>query len=367
MANTGVFVEKFLSIKTFYNRYQLLSLAFAGTIYGKEVLSYCEDDCRSESDSSKWSTQFLERVVQELEVRAVEDSTLATYMVAWHGFCDFYIHLDDKEITWEHRLELYVAYLIIKKAQEATIKSYISGIKYVANLIGIHIDDSKCRFHSLVKAARIKNGKIRIRLPIKLKLLNRMIDELPNIPKLQNQPYLVKLYRAIFASAYYGLLRIGEITGSKHSISSRDVHLAMDRPKVQFRIWTAKNKKRGAWPDDIKIEGLRDCKACFKDSQVRSSYRYCPVHLIMQYHSVRPQTPGNVQFFCFQDGRPIPQVQLRNIIKLVLKSMGITTDAHNGQSFRSGRACDLKKLNYSIRDIKFFGRWKGNSIYKYFK
>lgn len=306
-------------------------------------------------------------MVQELEVRAVEDSTLATYMVAWHSFNEFYINLDDKDITREHRLELYIAYLIIKKIQEPTVRSYISGIKYVANLIGIHIDDSKCRFHSLVKAARIKNGKVRIRLPIKLKLLNWMIDEVPKLKKLKGQPYLIKLYRAIFASAYYGLLRIGEITGSKHSIKSRDVHLAQDRPKVQFRIWTAKNKKRGEWPDDIKIEGLHDCRACYPNSKGRSSYKFCPVHLIKQYHVLRPRTSGENQFFCFSDGCPIPQVHLRNIIKDVLDSIGVGCDSHNGQSFRSGRACDLRKLNYSIRDIKFFGRCKGNSIYKYFK
>lgn len=288
-------------------------------------------------------------------------------MVAWRGFNAFYIDLMDKDITWEHRLELYVAFLLVKKAQEPTIRSYISGIKYIANLIGINIDSTKCRFHSLVKAARIKNGKVKIRLPIKLRLLNRMIEEVPALKKLQNQPYLVKLYKAIFASAYYGLLRIGEITGSKHSIKSRDVHVALDRPKVQFRIWSAKNKKRGSWPDDIKIEGLTDCKACHSDSKKSSSFRVCPVHLIKQYHAVRPRTSGSAQFFCYQDGSPISQVCLRNIIKAVLASIGIVPGIHNGQSFRSGRACDLRKLNYSIRDIKFFGRWRGNSVFKYFK
>lgn len=313
------------------------------------------------------STEFLERVVQELEVRAVEDSTLATYMAAWHGFNDFYIELDNRDITWEHRLELYVAYLVIQKAQEATIRTYISGIKYVARLIGINIDDSKCRFHALVKAARIKNGKIKMRLPIKLKLLNRMLDEIPRLRKLRNQPYLVKLYRAIFVSAYYGLLRMSELTGSKHAIKSRDMHLAQDRPKIQMRVWTAKNKKRGSWPDDLKIEGLTDCKACFPNFSGRSSFRYCPIHIIRQFQAVRPHTHGHEQFFCLADGSPIRQVTVRNTISDVLDSIGIGRGSHNGQSFRSGRACDLRKLNYSLRDIKFFGRWHSNSVFKYFK
>lgn len=231
-------------------------------------MAYCEDDCRSESDSSKWSTSFLERVVQELEVKAVEDSTLASYMVAWHGFIDFYNQLDNKDIAWEHRLELYVAFLVIKKAQEATIKSYISGIKYVAKLIGINIDDSKCRFHALVKAARIKNRRIKIRLPIKLWLLNRMIEEVPRVKKLSSQPYLIKLFQAIFVSAYYGLLRISKITGSKHSIKSGDVHIAKDRHSEYGQQKTKREdlglmtlKLKGSWIVEHATRATRQRKA----------------------------------------------------------------------------------------------------------
>lgn len=212
-----------------------------------------------------------------------------------------------------------------------------------------------------------------MRLPIKLRLLNKMIDELSNLSSLAGQPYLLALYKAIFVSAYYGLLRVSEITGSAHSIKSRDVHLVHDKAKVQFRIWTAKNKKRGSWPDDIKLEGLRDCKKCYpnfkqtiRNSRCKDTAKYCPIHILLDYHRMRPVTRGVTQFFCYKDESIISQLSVRNMIKRVIRSLGLG-DTYNGQSFHSGRACDLRKLNYSIRDIKSFGHWHGNSVLKYFK
>lgn len=78
-------------------------------------------------------------------------------------------------------------------------------------------------------------------------------------------------------AAYYGLLRISEITGRKHSLKARDMHLAQDRPKVQMRIWTAKNKKRETWPDDLKIDGLLDCKVAILTAlaKVHTGFAWC--------------------------------------------------------------------------------------------
>ena len=37
------------------------------------------------------------------------------------------------------------------------------------------------------------------------------------------QPFLSALYRALFVSAYYGLLRVGELTAGNHPILATDV------------------------------------------------------------------------------------------------------------------------------------------------
>lgn len=119
---------------------------------------------------------------------------MEVYLVAWRAINNFYCRLDNKPKPWEQRMSLFIAYMIKKRFEKATIQTYISGIKYVLrNILHIDVDDNAFRFTALIKAARYKNNKVRLRMPIKLNLLNRILDEIQNIPRLQNQPYLVAL------------------------------------------------------------------------------------------------------------------------------------------------------------------------------
>lgn len=298
---------------------------------------------------------------------AVEDSTLRAYLVSWHALNDFWTQLDVKPETWEDRIALFVAYMIMKRFQPNTIRSYISGIKYILNLINIKVDTNNFKFAGLVKAARYKNKKVKLRLPIKLRLLNRILDEVYKIPNIRDQPYLIALYRAMFAAAYYGLFRVGEITKSKHVIKSRDAHLARNKNKVQFRLWTAKNLKRGEWPHDVKIEGLHDCKVCHPNYAGKSSTKYCPVCILKKFNAMRDRTQGEKQFFVFRTGIAVSANNFRGVLKQVLHRIGVDHMVYNCHSFRQGRCCDLRRLGYSILDLKLVGRWKSNSVYNYLK
>lgn len=331
---------------------------------------FWEGDAKSISDSSKLSTDFFQRVLEDLEILAVEDSTLQTYMVSWHALNDFWTQLDTKPETWEDQISLFTAYMIMKRFQPSTIRSYISGIKYILNLIDIKVDTNSFKFSALVKAARYKNKKLRLRLPIKLRLLNRILDEVKKIPRVRDQPYLIALYRAMFVSAYYGLMRVGEITNSKHVVKSRDAHVARNKTKVQFRLWTAKNLKRGQWPDDIKIDGLHDCRRCFPTmvksaGRSKNSESYCPVCIIKKYNALRERTQGCKQFFIFRSGIAVGAHNFRTVLKEALKRIGVDNSVYNCHSFRHGRCCDLRRLGYSILDLKLVGRWRSNAVYNY--
>lgn len=290
-------------------------------------------------------------------------------MVSWHALNDFWTQLDKKPETWEDRIALFVAYMIMKRFQPATIKSYISGIKYILNLINIKVDTNCFKFAALVKAARYKNKKVQIRMPIKLRLLNRILDEVYKLPKLRDQPYLIALYRAMFAAAYYGLLRVSEITKSKHIIKSRDAHVARNKNRIQFRLWTSKNLKRGDWPQDVKIDGLHDCKTCNPSSKLgrKDATKHCPVCIIKKYKNMRERTPGEKQYFIFRTGIAVSATNFRSILKQILARIGVNHTIYNCHSFRQGRCCDLRRLGYSILDLKVVGRWRSNSVYNYLK
>lgn len=352
-----------------YHQHQSLNQYFFDSIGPGEFAYYNEewwDECRSSSDQSKFSTDFFERVLVQLETKAVSDDTLLTYMVPWHDMNDFYIHLDKKPKPWEHRIALYIAYLVMKKTQDNTIRSYISGIKYILRLLGVQLDNNSCQFNALIKAARLRNPrKVKMRLPIKLRLTNRLIREVDKIKCLANQPYLRRLYKAMFISAYYGLLRISEIAG-KHAIKSKDVHLSRGKRKVQFRFWTTKTLKKGSWPQDVKMEGLTDCKSCYPKSKKRTdSVWLCPLHLLLDYQAHRETTHGAENFFIFKSGLQVKPHHFRNMLKKLIRNIGLNCAAYNTHSFRSGRSCDLRRLGYSLSDLKFYGRWRSNVVYKY--
>ena len=59
------------------------------------------------------------------------------------------------------------------------------------------------------------------------------------------QPYLEKLYQALFAAAYYGLLRISEVTKGPHCVLARNVHLAQNKHKMLFLLETSKHTQEG--------------------------------------------------------------------------------------------------------------------------
>lgn len=294
---------------------------------------------------------------------------MAVYMTAWRSMNDFYCRLDNKPKPWEQRMSLFIAYMIKKRFEKPTIQTYISGIKYVLrNILHVDVSDNAFRFTALIKAARYKNNRANIRMPIKLGLLNRMLEEVQNVPRLKNQPYLVKLYRAMFVAAYYGLLRVGEMSG-RHAVTAKNMHIAKNKHKVQIRLWTSKTLKWGEWPQDIKIDGLHDCKLCYPEWKHKSSHEFCPVHILADFNKVRETTKGTVKFFIFKTGIAVTGHAFRRALKDTLAQVGLkeVLNRYNGHSLRSGRACDLWKLGFSLSDIRYIGRWKSNCVFKYLK
>lgn len=70
-----------------------------------------------------------------------------------------------------------------------------------------------------------------IRLPIKFNLLKLILRSTDKLFKEQGQEYLSTLLKAMFSTAYFGLLRVGEITDSSHQIKAGNVHFAKKQRK----------------------------------------------------------------------------------------------------------------------------------------
>ena len=118
----------------------------------------------------------------------------------------------------EDRLILFVGYLIEDKKQSSTIKSYISAVRAVLAEDGVFLNENKYLLNSLTKACRLKNDRVKTRFPIQKGVLKVLLKTTNSYFRGRGQPFLAKLYRALFVSAYFGLLRVGELTASPHVI-----------------------------------------------------------------------------------------------------------------------------------------------------
>ena len=174
------------------------------------------------------------------------------------------------------------------------------------------------------------------------------------------QLFLSILYQALFAAAYYGLLRVGEITSGSHPIFATDVHIAFNKKKIMITLHTSKMHWHNAKPQVVKIKGLRD--------STNRRNGCCPFAILRDYASARPTCCSiNEPFFIFLDRSPVRPQHMRDSLKIILKKCGFDSTLYSTHSFHAGMASDLLDLGFSVETIKKLGRWKSNSVYAYLR
>ena len=245
--------------------------------------------------------------------------------------------------------------------KSTTVRSYVSAIKAVLMEDGIKISEDAYLLKSLTKACKLCNDRVRIRLPIHQGLLNILLKEIQKMFESNGQQYLNVLYQALFCSAYYGLLRVGEITKGSHPVLAPDVHIGQNKKKILFILRTSKTHWRDQKPQIVKITSTER-----KKEKINKEKLFCPFAIIREYANSRPDCVNNDEpFFVFRDRSPVTPLHLRTVLKESLKKGGFKAECYNVQSFRIGRAVDLNNLGTSVSDLKKLGRWSSNSVYTY--
>ena len=185
------------------------------------------------------------------------------------------------------------------------------------------------------------------------------------------QPYLEILYKAMFSLAYYGLLRVGEITYSPHVLKACNIHVGHNKDKLQLVLYSSKTHCKESSPQKIKISAVKPANKTvqgYKPKTKTTNSHFCPVKLVTKYMGIRGSYQQlDKQFFIFADGTPVKDSNLRTTLRNLLNSLGLDGSLYDVHSFRIGRTSDLEKYGYSIDQIKAIGRWKSNAVYRYLK
>ena len=305
--------------------------------------------------------QHISNILERLQNRQTRDSTAANYLSVWRHLNKFIISLDYRDnLSWEQKTALFGAYLVDTGVQSSTLKSYFSAIKYVLKQDGYPWDDTKVLLSSLVKSCKLENDRVKIRLPIQKGLLEILLFELERV--YDSQPYLELLLKTMFSLAYYGMLRVGEITSSPHNIKACNVHVGNNKDKIMLVLYTSKTHGEESGPQKIRISA-----APMKGNKTDNKL-FCPFKTVIKYMDTRgPYLSEQEPFFILSDRSAVKPNQLRTFIRNVLDKVNLDSLLYDVHSFRIGRTCDLVKFGYSIEQIKAMGRWKSNAVYRYLK
>ena len=323
----------------------------------------CNDNISTSSESSKISSHVISMIIEKLRGQQTRESTAKTYLAIWRQFNKLLLNLDKMPKTWEFRTVLFVGYLIEKGIQSSTIKSYVSAIKRTLIDDKYKWRDEEVQISSLTRACKIKNDVVYTRLPIHCGLLELILFEVKRKFQKDNQPYLMSLYMGLFILGYYGLMRVGELTQSRHVVKAANVHLAMNKDKLLVILYSSKTHSEADRPQKIKIVSNRSEVSC------RYLHRnFCPFKIISQYLKVRGgYADTNEPLFIFKDKKPVTPDRARKLLKAMIVKLGLDPQVYDMHSLRIGRTSDLIKFKYPVEEVRCMARWQSNVIYKYIR
>ena len=254
--------------------------------------------------------------------------------------------------------------MVERKLQSSTVKTYIAAIRSVLNELGEKIKEDQCLLTSLTKACRLKNNEAVHRFPIckgMLKMLLKQVTKMFTGSQTNQQPYLETLFKAIYSTAYYGLLRIGEMAKGSHTILVRNTYIGTNKDKILFILMSSKTHCKGDPPQKVKISRSP------LDGKSKQIDKFCPFQLLRDYMAVRPESRSkDKQFFVLSDNTPVCPAFIYKNLKLILKEAGFD-DYYSFHSFIAGRTQDLLRLGLSVETIKDIGCWKSNAVFAYLK
>ena len=308
--------------------------------------------------SSKISDRQIKLIIERLKGNQNRKSTQANYLGIWRQFNKFINRLETRPKCWEDGASAYGAYLVEQGLQSATIRSYISALKHTLKTDGYPWQDDKVLLNVLVRASKIENDVVKVRLPIHFSLLEMLLFELNR--KFKNSPFTRALYTALFCLAYYGLMRVGELALGDHTLKAKDVYIATNKNKILLVLYTSKTHGKESAPQQIKIS----------ESEITKSKKFfCPFKAARDYMSYRRREyyTDQEQFFVFADGSPVKPSHVRCMLRTLLKSINLDHRLYQTHCFRIGRSVDLLKYGVPLEVIKRIGRWKSNAVYKYLK
>ncbi len=211
------------------------------------------------------------------------------------------------------------------------------------------------RVQAGIKRAQLHNrAQNRLRLPITASILLRIRDTLEK----SNHPQKVLIW-AVACAAFFVFSRLGELlpenSSSAHPATSLmwgDV--TVDDPvtpkMVKFHLKKAKCDQFGKGVDVI---------------VGRTHQELCPVTALVSFMAYRGSKPG--PFFTDSDSKVWLKCNFVDVIRHILRTLGLPQDQYAGHSFRIGAATSAAQAGIADSTIQTLGRWQSSAFLQYIR
>lgn len=288
---------------------------------------------------------------------SLQPSSLPTYQRAWKLF-HLCLHATFPGVLTSFPispsiLALFIAYMYNHHYAPSTVHTYVSALGYCHKLSGL-ADPTKVFFVlQMLKGYNKLGSRLDSRLPITLPILHRLLEATTHLCR---SHYEICLFRAMYSFAFFACLRIGEITSSSSKGGGSPMQLHQLVKLVD------------------KSQTVMALKCIFLDFKhnynqrpfslvINRQVKFCPVHLMLEYLSVRGCKPGPL--FILADGSAVVRTHFTNQLSIAFKYCGLDSSRYKGHSFRIGAASYAAEAGMSDAQIRALGRWKSNAFQKY--
>lgn len=244
---------------------------------------------------------------------------------------------------------MFVSYLHKHGYSASSIVSYTSAIGYVHRVSNLTDPTSSVLVQKLLSACLKLKPTVDPRLPITIIILQQLVLALSTT--VSNFAHR-KLLRAMFVIAFFGLMRVGEITMSVDKVVPLEIKQLRLSPTLATITITKFKHNKSMRPVDIPLPR----------QQITN---ICPVDALQDYLMYRGTKPGPL--FALSGLSPVPRNFFIKHLRNALSFCGFPLDRYKSHSFRIGGASYYADLGFSDAQLKLLGRWGSDAFLVYIR
>ena len=246
----------------------------------------------------------------------------------------------------------FIAYLNIQRLAHSTIRSTLSGLNFIHQLTGGADLTQDFVIKKICTGAQKMSSSSDSRLPITEAMLYKLCDSLRLLDLSSNDAIL---FRAMFMLAFYGFLRVGEITVvsslrcNPNLLMLKHVNIQPNRRMVSISFDSYKHKTSH-------IPFVLDIQSDFSRGSLLSS--------LSAYLAIRGFQAGPLFIY---NSVSVTRNFFNSVLVRTLIHNGFDVSRYKTHSFRIGAATHSFFKGFSHQQIQVMGRWKSNAFLKYIR